>query len=257
MIELGIACAYLFGNQKQSEEYISPFVLFPVRRSYALSGTPISNLQAGELNNPSHLRNFLNELVDEGKIHLGARVNEKINSFVYEIDKIQLKQHDLLQDSHPGVFFDDSVFYQDKSDIVQCSISNDSVTVNFNMNPYESENAKLPNFVSLALRYIDLLDLGRYLDFCELSSLDFVLTSFTNSLKKITVEFKCTDNNKILDSFEFAIHYGENRISVPLLPMKSDALGHISEVCFVVHPEDVVEAEGMFRIGELFVNFEK
>ena len=77
------------------------------------------------------------------------------------------------------------------------------------------------------------------------------MTSFTNSLKKISVEFKHSDNNKVLETFELPIVYGENRLSIPLKKMRSKALREISELCFVIHPEDVVEEEGMFRISEI------
>lgn len=33
--------------------------------------------------------------------------------------------------------------------------------------------------------------------------------------------------------------------------MRSKALREISELCFVIHPEDVAEEEGMFRISEI------
>ena len=33
--------------------------------------------------------------------------------------------------------------------------------------------------------------------------------------------------------------------------MRSKALGNISEICFVIHPEDVREEEGMFKIGSI------
>lgn len=52
------------------------------------------------------------------------------------------------------------------------------------MDPYESKNLKFPNFISMVLSYIDGLDLGRYLDFNDASEFEFVLTSFTNSLKR-------------------------------------------------------------------------
>ena len=257
MIELGIASAYLFDKyRKNGEDYIFPFVLFPIKKNGALSGTPISNLQAGELNNPGSLRSFFDNLVEDKGIRLGEKVNRKLASFAFNVDQITLKTHDILREARPNTYFDDSIYYRERSDVAQCSVSNGDITVNFNMNPYEQQNAKWPNFVSLALRYIDPINLGRYLDFNDDATFDFVLTSFTNSIKKITVEFKYSDGNRILESFHQNIQYGENKISIPLSAMKSDALTHISEICFVIHPEDVVEAEGMFKISNIRVKFE-
>ena len=36
-----------------------------------------------------------------------------------------------------------------------------------------------------------------------------------------------------------------------LKKIKSKALNNISEICFVIHPDDVVEEEGMFKVGEM------
>lgn len=256
MVELGIACSYLFEKYKKSgESYIYPFSLFPVKKSYALSGTPIANLQVGDLNVKGDLKNFLDILVERNKIHLVANINFKIDSFVFTIDQILLQKHDILSEARIGVYFDDNISYREKKDVIQYSSSNGEITVNFNMNPYKTENASLPNFISLALRYIDTINFARYLDFNPMSSLVFILTSFTNSIKKIVVEFKYVDGNKILDTFEKEIKYGDNHVIVPLAKMKSEALSSISEVCFVLHPEDVVETEGMFKISNVHIEF--
>jgi len=77
-----------------------------------------------------------------------------------------------------------------------------------------------------------------------------VLTSFTNSLMRIYVEFKYTGQS-VLETFKLPVVYGENKLSIPLKEMRSKALTQIKEICFVIHPEDVVEEEGMFQIGEI------
>lgn len=121
------------------------------------------------------------------------------------------------------------------------------------MNPYEKKDVIRPNFVSMALRYVDKIDLGRYLDFSDTAEFRFVLTSFTNSLKRIFVEFKHSDSKNILETFEFPIKYGENKLSIPLNKMRSKALSNVSEICFVIHPDDIVEDEGMFKISEIAI----
>lgn len=128
-----------------------------------------------------------------------------------------------------------------------------AVIVNFNMNPYELNEVRYPNFISIVLGYVDKIDIGRYLDFNDAAEFSFELTNFTNSLKRISVEFKYSDSNKILETFEFQVINGENKLSVPLKKMQSKALREISEICFVIHPDDVIEEEGMFRISEIKV----
>ena len=41
------------------------------------------------------------------------------------------------------------------------------------MNPYEKTNTKRPSFISLVLKYVDKLDVGRYLDYNENSELHY------------------------------------------------------------------------------------
>ena len=130
----------------------------------------------------------------------------------------------------------------------------EGIVVNYNMNPYEKEVFKRPNFVSVVLGYVDKLNVNRYLDFNYEAEFRFILTNFTNSLKKIFVEFKYSDNNRILETFPFSLEYGKNEINIPLSKMKSKALSNISEICFVIHPDDVIEEEGMFKISELRID---
>ena len=252
MIELGVAYSYLFNKyEKNGEEYIFPFALYPETKGNALSGTPMANIQTGEINDENDIRSFLESLSADKDLHLGSGINRKLHSFKSEIDQIFLRDQDIMGLSKIGVFFDDSIDYKKREDIVSYSVKDDAVIANFNMNPYEAEDAKYPNFISVVLGYVDKLDIGRYLDFNDAAEFRFIVTSFTNSLKKISVEFKHSDNNKVLETFELPIVYGENRLSIPFKKMRSKALREISELCFVIHPEDVVEEEGMFRISEI------
>lgn len=90
------------------------------------------------------------------------------------------------------------------------------------------------------MRYVDKLDICRYLDFNNQATFHVEVINFTNSLKRIFIEFKHSDSNIILDTFEFSVSYGANKLSVPLEIMRSKALSNISEICFVIHPNDVV-----------------
>lgn len=255
MIELGVAYSYLYNKyQKQGEDYIFPFALSPIGRGQALSGTPIANIETGDLNDEEDIRSFLEYLSSEKGIHVGSGVNRKLHSFKADIDRIILNSQNIVELARVGAYFDDSITYRKREDIVNYSYKEDEILVNFNMNPYELNDYKFPNFVSLVLRYVDVLDVGRYLDFNDNAEFGFVLTNFTNSLKRIFVEFKYSDNNRILETFEFPIVYGENKLNVPLKKMRSKALSEISEICFVIHPEDVVEPEGMFKISNIGID---
>lgn len=255
MMELGVAYSYLYKKyQKKGEDYIFPFSLYPIRKGQALSGTPIANIQVGEINDEKDIRSFLDCLMNDKGIHIGTRVNRKLHSFKYDLDQILLKNQSIMNIAKISTYFDDSINYRSKGDIANYSISEDGIIVNFNMNPYEENILKRPNFISMVLGFVDGLNLGRYLDFNETAKFYFVLNSFTNSLKRVFVEFKYSDGNKILDTFEFAIQYGENQIEIPLSKMRSKALENITEICFVIHPDDIVEDEGMFIIGNVQID---
>lgn len=252
MIELGVAYSYYSNKyEKNGEEYILPFALFPVTRGQALSGTPMSNIQVGEMNDENDLKSLLEYLEAEKSIRIGSGINRKLHSFKAEMDQIILKNQDIVEMAKIGTYFDDSIAYKRKEDVVNYSIKDNTIIVNYNMNPYDIRDVKHPNFISMVLRYVDKIDLGRYLDFNDAAEFEFALTSFTNSLERIFVEFKYSDSNKVLETFKLPVVYGENKMSISLKGMRSNALNQISEICFVIHPEDVVEEEGMFQIGEI------
>lgn len=254
MIELGVAYSYLYNRySKNGEDYIFPFSLYPIKKDYALSGTPLANLQTGDLCDESDIHSFLEYLSFEKELSISGW-NRKLHSLKFELDQIVLKKQDILALAKTNTFFDDSIEFNHRGDIANYSISDNTVVVNYNMNPYEKHDVKRPNFISFVLGYVDKLDIGHYLDFNDSSQFKFTITSFTNSLKRIFVEFKYSDNNRILETFEFPIVYGENQLSIPIEKMKSNALSAISEICFVIHPDDVVEDEGMYKISNMYIS---
>lgn len=252
MIELGVACSYLFSQQnKKGEDYIFPFALYPIQKGSALSGTPIANIQVGDISAERDIHSFLEYLSSEKGLKIGTGINRKLHSFKFEIDQIFLEHQNIIELAKINTFFDNSIEFKHREDIVSISVNGNSIVVNYNMNPYETSNVKRPNFISAVLRYIDGLDVNRYLDFNDSAEFQFVVTNFTNSLRRIFVEFKHSDNHSLLDTFEFAVSQGENKFSLSLERMRSKALSNISEICFVIHPDDVVEDEGMFKISEI------
>lgn len=249
MIELGVACSYLYNQyNKMGADYIFPFALYPVQKGQALAGTPIANIQTGDINDEKDIHNFLRYLASEKGINIGSGINQKLHSFKFEMDQFFLKQQNIVKMAKINGYFDDSIEFIRYDDIVNTSVSEDIIVINFNMNPYEKEKVKYPNFISMVLRYIDKLDVNRYLNFNDKAEFRFIVTDFTNSLKRIFVEFKYSDNNIILETFEFPINYGENKLSISLEKMRSKALSNISEICFMIHPDDVREDEGMYKI---------
>jgi len=255
MIELGVACSYLFSQHNmKGEEYIFPFALYPIQKGQALSGTPIANIQVGDISIEKDIHSFLEYLSSEKGVKIGSGINRKLHSFKFEVDQIFLERQNIVEMAKINAFFDDSIEFKHREDIASVSVNGNVIVVNYNMNPYETSNVARPNFISAVLRYIDGLDIGRYLDFNDVAKFQFVVTNFTNSLRRIFVEFKYSNNHSLLEAFEFAVGQGENKLSISLGKMRSKALSDISEICFVIHPEDVVEDEGMFKISEIEIS---
>lgn len=249
MIELGVAYSYLFNQNNNGEDYIFPFFLYPIQKGQALSGTPLANIQTGDLRNKEDIHGLLQYLSVKKEISIGTGVNRKIHSFIFDINQIFLKQQSIVGMAKIGSYFDDSIAFKYEEDVVRTSIRDNMIVVNYNMNPYNKLDIEYPSFISVALKYVDKLDICHYLDFESQANFRFEIVNFSNSLKRIFVEFKYSDNNIILDTFVFPIVSGKNILSIPLEKMRSNALSNISEICFAIHPDDVEEEEGMFTIG--------
>lgn len=114
------------------------------------------------------------------------------------IDKILMDSQDIVELAKLGAYFDDSIEFVHREDIASASVAGNTIVLNYNMNPYEKQSIVYPNFVSVVMRYVDGLDIGRYLDFNENAEFYFTVINFTNSLKRIFVEFKYSDNIRIL-----------------------------------------------------------
>ena len=143
MIELGVAYSYFINKyEKEGEEYIMPFVLYPVTKGQALSGSPMANIQAGEMNDEDDIKSLLEYLSTEKGVHIGTGVNRKLYSFKAELDRIFLTNEDIVELARIGTYFDDSIDFKRKEDIVNYSVKDNAIIVNYNMNPYEKMEAK-------------------------------------------------------------------------------------------------------------------
>lgn len=254
MIELGVAYSYFYNKfQKQGDNYILPLVLPPTIKNNALSGTPLSHIQTGELNSKEDLNRIIQYLKNNFNITILSGLNQELHKFKFNVDKILLEKQNIVKIAKIETYFDDQIDYTRRSDIVNHSFTKNGISVNYNLNPKEKDDVKKPNFISLVLKYIDKINLSRYLDFSNNVAFKFVLLNFTNSIKKINIEFKYGDFNKILDTFEIDVQSGTNVLSIPIISMQSKALREITEICFVIRPEDITENEGMFNISNITI----
>ena len=248
MIELGFAYSQLHKlNSMERQRYIYPFCIPPLGTN-ALQGTPLGNIEAAQIDSVEGFRSILENIQD-----FQSGRNKRIRSFVEAIRPLLLVRNNIFAEANVVVCCSNNVDFKDEHDFVSFSRMESDTTFNFNLDPYERGGAR-PNFVSLVYSFVDQFDLAQFLSLNENSSVDFEIHSFTNSLSKIDVELKFSNNNRPLKTFCFPIHYGMNSFSVPLAEMRSNALKQISEICFVIHPGYTVENEGMIKISNLRIS---
>ena len=252
MIELGVAYSYLFNRyEKEGEGYIFPFALYPITKQEALAGTPMMNIQSGDMTNIEDVKNLLDYLITRKGICVGSGVNRKLQNFNSDLEQLLLKPRNIIKMARCNTYFDDRIIYKRKEDIVNAAVSENHITINFNLNPYGEKKVKYPSFISIVLNYVDKIDFNYYLEFNHSAKFNFELISLTEAIKNISIEFKYSDNNKILETFTFPIKSGKNKLEIPLERMRSKALSQISEICFVIHPEDTVKEKGSFQISNI------
>lgn len=248
MIELGFAYSQLQSlNDEEKQQYIYPLCIPPLRTS-ALSGTPLGNIEVASVDDMEAYRIILANIQD-----FRTGQNRRIREFTMSLHRHLLIRSDIFSKAKVMAYCSSNTMMKDERDFSSYSLMESETTFNFNLDPYETGGV-LPNFVSLVYKFVDLADFRQFLALNENSCISFEVISFTNSLSKIDVEFKFSNNNRILKVYHLPVHYGENRFSIPLIDMQSEALSNISEICFVVHPGDTVENEGMIKICNMRVS---
>lgn len=248
MIELGFAYSQLQNlNDEKKQQYIYPLCVPPLHTN-ALSGTPLGNIEAASVDDMEAYRIILANVRDfrTGK-------NKCIRDFTLNLQRYLLMQSDIFTKAEVIACCNSNFMLKDERVFSSYSSMGSETTFNFNLDPYETGEV-LPNFVSLVYKFVDLADFRQFLVLNENSCVSFEILSFTNSLSKIDVEFKFSDNIRMLKVYHLPIRYGENAFSVPLVDMQSEALSNISEICFVIHPGDTVENEGMIKICNIRVS---
>lgn len=102
--------------------------------------------------------------------------------------------------------------------------------------------------MSFVYQYVDKINLYEPAILFENSLIKVHINNYTNSISKIDIEIKYSDNNLILYRKTIHLRDGENEITIPLGEIKREALKHVSEICFVIKPSAYIEEEGMIQI---------
>lgn len=255
MIELGVAYSYLCNKyERRGSFYIAPFALYPLKRGEALSGTPISAMQVMQMEEKEDVKAFLEYLKREQQVHVGAGMNKKLDDFETEIAGIYLEKQNMLKAARIEAYFDDRADYEQRKDIVDYILQDQKINIQYNQKPLENSNSRIPNFIGLAMKYADGIDIGVYLKYNENAKFEFCVYDEAKALKSICIEFKYGDVLSKLGTFVEELEGKETLVSIPLKQMESKALNKISEICFVIWKEDIQKTKGRFTIDNIRIS---
>ncbi|MDO5400812.1 MAG: toll/interleukin-1 receptor domain-containing protein [Eubacteriales bacterium] len=248
MIELGFAYSVLVQSTSAEHYDIFPVVIPPVKKEEALAHTPLAMLHVSSIHDSEGLRECLESIFENSNVVLKSGMNRRINEFVYGIKQQIFKKYDINCCAKHLICKSQDVRGED-CDYLRYSAIPDrkGYTVNFRARPF-AKSTEYPEFLSFVYQYVDKLDLYEPVLLFEDSCLKVCINNFTDSISKIDIEIKHSDNNAILERRTISLAAGENRITIPLGEIKCEALRQVSEVCFVIKPSAYVEEEGMFQV---------
>ncbi len=254
MVELGFAYSVLVHNHADDDNYIFPVAIPPIRKGDALMGTPLAQLQVLSIHTVEDLRVYLESIFEKSNLVLKSGINRKISEFVYEVKEYIFEQYNINNCAQQLVCKSQDVSGED-SDYLKYSVMPDAngYTVNFRAKPFTSSTT-YPDFLSFVYQYVDKVDLYEPAALFEDSCLKVCINNFTNSITKIDIEIKYSNNNLILTRQTIALTDGENKVTIPLSEIKREALRIVSEICFVIKPSAYIEDEGMLQIYGLEIS---
>lgn len=251
MIELGFAYSILVQNFSDDDiTNIFPIAISPVKKEEALMGTPLAKLQVSSIRDAEDLRVYLESIFENSTITLKSGLNRRINEFLYDMKQHIFEEYDISSCAKQLVCKSQNVPGED-GDYLRYSVSPNGkgYTVNFRAKPFVN-SVVYPDFLSFVYQYVDKLDLYEPAVLFEDSCLKVCINNFTDSISKIDIEIKYSDNNLILHRRTMPLHEGENRVAIPLCELKCERLKYVSEICFVIKPSAYVEEEGMLQIND-------
>lgn len=248
MLELGFAYSCLSDQSKDYEgNYVYPLAVLPVKKAEALMDTPLARLQVCSINDTEDMRAYIEAICENKNITCGSGLNKKIHGFIYDINKIIFDSIDIsiakiLLCKAGNVSGEDQ-------DYLEYSVNMDGsgYTVNFRAKPFENSTV-YADFLSVVFQYVDKINLYDMVNIYDDTKINFQINNYTNSISKIDIEIKHSDNIRLLHRQTVNLGDGVNNIFIPLKELKSEALKQVSEICFVIKSSAYIEDEGMFQI---------
>lgn len=254
IMELGAAYAGK-KNMNPDAARIMPLILPPIEPNMAMANTPLVEIEVTSIINPASLAAFLKIIQADPSQELSGSVQIRVSDYSAYVHRTILSKQNVLRDSRTDVFFEELPGHPiDKKSVIS-RIEEDQkrfcVEYHFRDFPY----SPLPSFASFAILYEDGFNLREYYRFDKNAEFCVNLLKETQSPEKICVEFKSNDRSRVR-TFERELSEGTNELRFPLEEMNYEWSEKISEICFVLHPQEMKDPEGRFILENFHVHME-
>ena len=248
MVELGFAYAILFHEHGNEDDYIFPIAIPPIKKAEALSKTPLEGLQVASIHSVEEMRGVLESILAGSGIPLKSGFNKRMIEFVQNAKGLLFDQCIVETQSQHLVCKSSNVPGEDSDYLSHHALtSHNGYEIKFCANPF-GNGSVYPDFLSFVYQYPDQLNLLNVVNLFSEAYLQVVIDNVTNSVSKIDIEIKHSDNNLILNRRTVTLQNGTNVIRIPLGEMRSNALERISEICFVLKPSAYIMDAGTLQI---------
>lgn len=250
IIELGAAYAQHSYDQVYAVR-IQPIVLPPLELKMAMADTPLVEIEVTDIIDSASMRLLMNLFIDE--THNPTDLNIKIAEYVESIHRHVLETTSIFRSSDIDVFLDERPEYKiRKRNVVHQEHSEEEMELYYDLTGLEY----VPSFLSLAILYQNDLNLREYLRFDRKAKLRFSVLSDNAEVEEIDLEVKSSDRTKV-KRFTFDVGTGETELSLPLSELDFSWCEQVSEICFVLHPEQLQLTSGSVSIRSLHVEMNK
>ncbi len=262
IVELGAAYQrYCYDPDRHID--IQPLLLPPLEKSMAMANTPLTEIQVADMTNADELSAFLRRLA--GPDH-EAKVDAQqvaIAEYIGFLKATLLKTASLTDGAEVNAYYDEPAANPIPRDSVVRALRTDRDVFRFEFNL--SKAAYSPSFASMALEYIEEINLQDYLKYDRSASFNFRLNNVGNMLdpddagvlESIDVEFKSGPVNAVFRRVTLKLEPGINQLSIPLAEMNYRPLSEVRQICFVIHPKEMKMPVGAIVIDQIYIAFEE
>lgn len=262
IVELGAAYQrHRYDPEKRID--IQPLLLPPLNKSVAMQNTPLTEIQVTNMLEPGELSAFLTQMAGQENSKQVDHLRLEIAEYVAFLKARLLTAASLTDMADVNAYYDEPQAHSvPKDSVVQTRrLAREAFQFEFNL----SSLSYTPSFASMAMEYHEEINLQDYLKIDSEASFCFRLINVDDHLaaddagvlKAVDVEFKAGPIHEVFQRVTLELIPGENLLSIPLKGIRYRPLGEINEICFVIHPKDMLKLDGTIVIDQIRVAFEE